>query len=50
MKTETKEFDNKVKVLKLKIAKTEVIMHKRDLQALERHRLSISGLASVVDE
>ena len=50
MKTETKELDNKVKVLKLKIAKTEEIIHKRDREALERLRLSISSLARVVDD
>ena len=50
MKTETKELDNKVKVLKLKIAETEEIIHKRDREALERLRLSIFSLARVVDD
>ena len=44
------ELENKIKVLKLKIAKTEEIIHKRERQALERLRLSISSPASAVDE
>ena len=40
------ELDNKIKVLKLKITKTEEIIPKRDQQALERLRLSISSLVS----
>ena len=43
-------MDNKIKLLKLKIAKTEEIILKRDRQALERLQLSISSLASAVDE
>jgi len=43
-------LDNKEKVLKLKIAKTEDIIHKRDREALERLRLSISSLARGVDD
>ena len=50
MKKEMTELENKVKLLKLKIAKTEEIIHKRERQALERLRLSISSLASAVDE
>ena len=50
MKTETKELDNKVKVLKPKITKTEEIIHEHDREALERLRLSISSLARVVDD
>ena len=50
MKKEMTELENKIKLLKLKIAKTEEIIHKRDRQALERLRLSISSLASAVDE
>ena len=38
------ELNNKIKVLKLKITKTEEIIPKRDQQALERLRLSISSL------
>ena len=41
---------DKIKLLKLKIAKTEQIISKRDRQALERLQLSISSLASAVDE
>ena len=44
------ELDNKIKLLKLRVAKTEEIIAKRDRQALERLRLSISSLASAVDE
>ncbi|XP_068750788.1 uncharacterized protein [Montipora capricornis] len=50
MKKEMTELDNKIKLLKLKIAKTEEIILKRDRQALERLQLSISSLASAVDE
>ena len=50
MKKETTELDNKIKLLKLKIAKTEEIILKRDRQAWERLQLSISSLASAVDE
>ena len=42
IKKETTELDNKIKLLKLKMAKTEEI--------LEQLRLSISSLASAVDE
>ena len=50
MKKETTELDNKIKLLKLKIAKTEEIILKPDRQALERLQLSISSLVSAVDE
>ena len=50
MKKEMTELENKIKLLKLKIAKTEEIIHKRERQALKRLRLSISSLASAVDE
>ena len=50
MKKEMTELDNKIKLLKLRVAKTEEIIAKRDRQALERLRLSISSLASAVDE
>ena len=50
MKKEMRELENKIRLLKLKIAKTDEIIHKRDRQALERLRLSISSLASAVDE
>ena len=50
MKKEMTELDNKIKLLKLKIAKTEEIILKRDRQALERLQLSISSLESAVDE
>ena len=50
MKKETTELDNKIKLLKLKIAKTEEIIPKRDRQVLERLQLSMSSLASAVDE
>ena len=50
MKKEMTELENKIKLLKLKIAKTEETIHKRDQQAWERLRLSISSLASAVDE
>ena len=39
-----------IKLPKLKIAKTEEIIAKRDRQALERNRLSISSLSNAVDE
>ena len=50
MKKEMTELENKIKLLKLKIAKTEEIIHKQERQALERRRLSISSLASAVDK
>ena len=50
MKKLTTELNNKIKILKLKIAKTEEIITKRDRQALERLRLSISNLSNAVDE
>ena len=50
MKKETTELDNKIELLKLKIAKIEEIIPKRDRQVLERLQLSISSLASAVDE
>ena len=50
MKKEMTELEKKIKLLKLKIAKTEEIIHKQERQALERRRLSISSLASVVDK
>ena len=50
MKKETTELDNKIKLLKPKIAKTEEIIPKRDRQALGRLQLSITSLASAVDE
>ena len=50
MKKEKTELDNKLKLLKLKIAKTEKIIAKRDRQALERLRLRISSLSNAVDE
>ena len=50
MKKEMTELENKIRLLKLKIAKTDEIIHKRDRQALKRLRLSISSLASAVDE
>ena len=50
MKKEMTELENKIKLLKLKIAKTEEIIHKQERPALERRRLSISSLASAVDE
>ena len=50
MKKEMTELDNKIKLLKLKIAKTEEIILKRGRQALERLQLSISSLAGAVDE
>ena len=46
MKKEMTELENKIKLLKLKIAKTEEIIHKQDLQALEQLQPSISSLAS----
>ena len=51
MKKETTELDKLIiKLLKLKIAKTEEIIPKRDRQALERLQLSLPRLASAVDE
>ena len=50
MKKEMTELENKIKLLKLKIAKTEEIIHKQERQALERRRLSISSLTSAVDK
>ena len=50
MEKETTELDNKIKLLKLKIAKTEEIIPERGRQALERLQLSISSLSSAVDE
>ena len=49
MKKEMTELENKIKLLKLKIAKTEEIIHKRERQALERLPLSISSLGSAVE-
>ena len=51
MKKEMTELDNKIKLLRLKISKTEETILKRDhRQSLERHQLSISSIASAVDE
>ena len=50
MKKEMTELDNKIKLLRLKISKAEETILKRDRQSLERHQLSISSIASAVDE
>ena len=44
------ELDNKIKLLKLKITKTEEITLKQDRQALEWLQPSIWGIVSAVDE
>ena len=50
MKKEMTELDNKIKLLRLKISKTEETILKRDRHSLERHQLSISSIASAVDD
>ncbi|XP_022797625.1 uncharacterized protein LOC111335895 [Stylophora pistillata] len=50
MRKEMTELDNKIKLLKLKITRTDEIILKRDRQALERPRSSITSIVSAVDE
>ena len=44
------DLGNKIKTLKFRLSKTDEVIAKRDRQALERHKASITTIVEAVDE